>query len=211
MKEHGGHEREDDKLKQRQAAEVFRQGQQQLRKAQASVGEQAVAEYEACAQLFSEAISLRANHAQYYQARGRCFLALQQYARALADFGMCCRLDEHTARHFGHRGLCFRRLGRVEEALRDYDEALRLERVKAEKDPSETHQRQAAEYYFERALVHIDLEQYEKAIEGFTQALEKRLATPYKAFFHRGICYRRVGLISGWSYFGIHPEPERSH
>jgi hypothetical protein len=41
-------------------------------------------------------------------------------------------------------------------------------------------------------LVHIDLEQYEKAIEGFTQALEKRLATPYKAFFHRGICYRRV-------------------
>ncbi|CAL1153094.1 unnamed protein product [Cladocopium goreaui] len=181
---------------QRQAAEVFRQGQQQLRKAQASVGEQAVAEYEACAQLFSEAISLRANHAQYYQARGRCFLALQQYARALADFGMCCRLDEHTARHFGHRGLCFRRLGRVEEALRDYDEALRLERAKAEKDPSETHQRQAAEYYFERALVHIDLEQYEKAIEGFTQALEKRLATPYKAFFHRGICYRRVGLIS---------------
>ena len=38
-----------------------------------------------------------------------------RYARALADFGMCCRLDEHTARHFGHRGLCFRRLGRVED------------------------------------------------------------------------------------------------
>lgn len=204
MKEHGG-EREDDKVKQRQAAEVFRQGQQQLRKAQASVGDQALAEYESCAQLFSEAISLRPNHAQYYQARGRCFLAVQQYSRALADFGMCCRLDEHTARHFGHRGLCFRRLGRVEEALRDYDEALRLERAKAEKDPSETHQRQAAEYYFERALVHIDLEQYDKAIEGFTQALEKRLATPYKAFFSPWDL-----LPQSWTHFRVDTESEGS-
>lgn len=48
--------------------------------------------------------------------RGKCqyHCPLGRYARALADFGMCCRLDEHTARHFGHRGLCFRRLGRVE-------------------------------------------------------------------------------------------------
>lgn len=47
---------------------------------------------------------------------GKCqyHYPLGRYARALADFGMCCRLDEHTARHFGHRGLCFRRLGRVE-------------------------------------------------------------------------------------------------
>ncbi|CAJ1418378.1 unnamed protein product [Effrenium voratum] len=177
-------------MAQKQATDVFKQGQQQLKKAQAP------AEYEACAQLFSEAISLRPNHAQYYQARGRCYLAVQQYLRALADFGMCCRLEPGTARHFGHRGLCFRRLGRVEEALRDYDEALRLERAKADKDPSEAHQRQAAEYYFERALVHIDLEQYDRAIEGFTQALDKRLATPYKAFFHRGICFRRVGQIA---------------
>ena len=47
---------------------------------------------------------------------GKCHYhcPIGRYARALADFGMCCRLDEHTARHFGHRGLCFRRLGRVE-------------------------------------------------------------------------------------------------
>ncbi|CAE7275041.1 TTC6 [Symbiodinium pilosum] len=196
MKEHGGHEKEDEKVKQKQAAELFRQGQQQLRKAQAAVGDQAVVEYDACAQLFTEAISLRPHHAQYYQARGRCYIAVQQYLRALGDFVVCCRIEPGIARHFAHRGQCFRRLGRVEEALKDYDEALRLERIKAEKDPSETHQRQAAEYYFERALVHIDLEQYDKAIEGFSQALDKRLAAPYKAFFHRGICYRRVGQIA---------------
>ncbi|CAE7298236.1 SEC [Symbiodinium natans] len=196
MKEHGGHEKEDEKSKQKQAAELFRQGQQQLRKAQAAVGDQAVAEYDACSQLFTEAISLRPHHAQYYQARGRCYIAVQQYLRALGDFVVCCRLEPGIARHFAHRGQCFRRLGRVDEALKDYDEALRLERLKAEKDPSETHQRQAAEYYFERALVHIDLELYDKAIEGFSQALDKRLAAPYKAFFHRGICYRRVGQIA---------------
>lgn len=195
-KEHGGHEKDDDKIKMKRAQELFRQGQNQLRRAQASAGDQAVAEYEVCIQLFTEAISLRDKHAQYYQARGRCCVAVHQYQRALQDFSECCRQEPGVARHHGHRGLCFRRLGRVEEALKDYDVALGLERGKAEKDPSESHLRQAAEYFFERALVHIDLEQYEKAIDGFTQALDKRLAAPYKAYFHRGICYRRVGQLA---------------
>lgn len=193
MKELVTLEREDDKAKFKQAVEVFRLGQLQLRKAQACHGDEAIAEYEICAQTFAEAIALRPNHAQYYQARGRCFIAMHQYQRALADFSMCVRLDPSSARHFGQRGQCYRRLGRVEEALHDYDEALRLENSKHLKDPGEG--RQAAEYHYERALVHVDLEQYDKAIEGLGHALEKRLATAFKAYFHRGICYRKVGQL----------------
>eukprot|EP00438_Fugacium_kawagutii_P013266 Skav218297 [mRNA] locus=scaffold2388:98116:105063:+ [translate_table: standard] len=75
----------------------------------------------------------------------------------------------------------------------------------AQRKPSETTMKRFVLISVGR-LVHIDLAEYGKAIDGFTQALEKRLATPYKAqmvagsfgqaFFHRGICYRRVGRIS---------------
>mmetsp|Transcript_60465 Transcript_60465/g.141611 ORF Transcript_60465/g.141611 Transcript_60465/m.141611 type:complete len:681 (-) Transcript_60465:178-2220(-) len=191
MKEHGGHEKEDDKAR-KQGERLFKQGQLQIQKAKAAVGDQAVVEYDAAIRLFGEAISLRPDAVAYRQARGRCYIALQQYKLAHSDFVVCCKLEPGQARHFAHRGQCSRRLGDVNGALKDYDDAIR----KAEKDPSESHQRQAAEYYFERALVHIDLELYDKAIEGLTQALDKRLPAPYKAFFHRGICYRRVGQVA---------------
>jgi len=128
MKEHPEHEKDGDKARRQEAAEISRQGQAQLKRAQAFSGEQAVAEYEACAQIFSEAIALRHQHAPYYLQRGKCFLAMQQYQRALADFSMCVRIDPSLAKHYGHRGLCFRRLGRVEEALKDYDDALKIEK-----------------------------------------------------------------------------------
>jgi len=185
------HEKDDEKAKNKEAAEVFKQGQAHLKKAQVAQGEEAREAYETCIEILTKAILLRPNHAQYYQARGRCFVAIQQYQRALEDFSMCIRYDPDNARHYGQRGLCYRRLGRVENALRDYNDALRRE-----KDPGEGSQRQAAEYHFERALVYIDLEQYEDAIAGFGHALDKRLTSPFKAFFHRGICYRKVGKLA---------------
>jgi tetratricopeptide (TPR) repeat protein len=199
MKEHGAAEKRKQMAKLKQAAEVFRQGQAQLKRAQMAEGEQAQAELEACAGVLTEAIALRPGNALYYQTRGRCFLAMQQYQRALADFSMCVRIDPSTSRHFGQRGLCFRRLGRVEEALSDYDDALALEKLRPDGNSGDTHWRQAADYYFERALVHMDLEIYEKAIEGFGLALEKGFTVaglPYKAHFHRGICFRKLGRLT---------------
>mmetsp|Transcript_152680 Transcript_152680/g.489672 ORF Transcript_152680/g.489672 Transcript_152680/m.489672 type:complete len:700 (+) Transcript_152680:148-2247(+) len=183
-------DKDDEKQKNKQAAEVFKKGQAHLKKAQVASGEQAVQEYETCVKILSEAIQLRPTYPQYYQARGRCFVAMQQYQRAITDFGMCIKLDPENARHYGHRGLCYRRLGQVQEALEDYNGAL-----KREKDPGEMSQRQAAEYYFEKALVLIDQEKYEDAISAFGHAL-KRIASPFKAYFHQGICFRKVGKLT---------------
>ena len=51
------------------------------------------AEFETCSQLFTDAISLNSGKAAYYFSRGKCFLALHQYQRALFDFSMAIRLD----------------------------------------------------------------------------------------------------------------------
>lgn len=180
------HEKEDEKAKSKHAADLLRLGQAQFRKAQASQGDDAVAAYEECAKTIGEAIAAKPSEAKCFALRGRCFLALQQYQRALSDFSMAIRFESTVAKHFGLRGLCFKRLGRVEEALRDYEDAI----GKCGRDDKDL-----ANLLFERALVHIDLEQYDKAIEGFDTALEKKLQTPYKAHFHRGICYRKVGKL----------------
>mmetsp|Transcript_56726 Transcript_56726/g.164540 ORF Transcript_56726/g.164540 Transcript_56726/m.164540 type:complete len:697 (-) Transcript_56726:61-2151(-) len=185
-------EKDEEKQKMKQAAELFKQGQAHLKKVQHLQGDEAAAaEYEACVQLLSDAIALRPQHVQYYQTRGRCFKELKQYQRALDDFSICIRFDPENARHYHQRGLCYRKLERVEEALKDYNDAL-----KRDKDQGEGSQRQVAEYHFERALVFIDLGMYDDAIAGFGQALDKRIQHPYKAHLHRGICYRKVGKVS---------------
>jgi len=176
-------EKDEEKNRMKQAAELFKQGQAHLKKAQGLPSEQAAPEYTACAQIFSDAIALRPQHVQSFQLRGRCFMALEQHQRALDDFAMCIRLDPDTARHYALRGLCYRRLERVRPALNDYNDALKRDK-------------EAAEYHYERALVYIDLEMYDDAIAGFGQALDKRIGQPYKAHLHRGICHRRVGKVA---------------
>ncbi|CAK0895579.1 unnamed protein product, partial [Prorocentrum cordatum] len=208
MKEHA-REKDEHKAQQlKQAADLFRSAQAQFRRAQTAG---AAEEYAACVRALSEAIALRSNHAPYYQTRGRCYVEMQQYQLGLMDFSMCVRLEPETARHYGYRGFCYWRLGRDDEALRDYDAAIRLEakgekasaaappaekdKDAKEKPQAEAQPRMAAQYYFERAMVYTDREQYDKAVEGFQQAAEKRLPTPYKAYLHRGICLRKMDKL----------------
>lgn len=177
-----GSDQDVEKLRHKQAVEVHHQGLQQLKKAQMAQGEQAAVEFEACVRLFSQAVDHHPTKAQYYLSRGNCFMKMQQYQRALSDFSMCVRYDPSSAKNFGLRGQCYRRLGRAEDALRDYDEAIRMEKDRPE-------------YWFERSLVLMELEQYERAIDGFTKSLDHRLATPFKAYFNRGVCYRHTAQL----------------
>ena len=55
------------------------------------------ADYETCASLFTDAIALNNSKALYYFSRGKCFLALHQYQRALFDFSMALRLESGNA------------------------------------------------------------------------------------------------------------------
>lgn len=47
-------------------------------------------------------------------------------------------------------------------------------------------------YYFNRALVYERLENFEKAIEDYSQSVDLLKDPPlqYKAYFYRGNCYR---------------------
>jgi len=188
MKEHVGHEQDVEKAMQKRAADIHKQGVAQLKKAQAAQGvdqvasEQAMKGLEAATELFGQAIALQPNRPAYYLSRGNCFVKMQQYQLALADFAMCVRLDSSSPKHYGHRGNCFRRLGRCEDALRDYDEALKLEKDQPN-------------YWYERSLVLIELEEYQKAIDGFTKSLDLKLPAQYKAFFQRGVCHRKVNKL----------------
>lgn len=174
-------DKEDDKWKAKEATEFYRLGQQQMRKAQIAAPADQVAEYEAAIQLFNKAIAVRPTHPPYFLSRGKCCAAIQQYHRAQMDFSMCVRY-EPNAKHYGLRGQCLRRLQRLQDALRDYDEALRLESQKAE-------------WHFERALVYMDLEVYDKAIDGFWQALHRNFQDKFKPHYHRGICFRSIGQL----------------
>ncbi len=65
-------------------SEVGRQALAMLKKAGT------VKEYERCATLFTDAISMNPNKANYYFSRGKCFLALHQYQRALFGTAILC-------------------------------------------------------------------------------------------------------------------------
>jgi len=174
-------EKDEAKQKLKQAAELAKQGQAMLKKAETT------ADFEKCAQVFTDAISIRPDRPRpnYYFSRGRCFASMGHFQRALFDFSMAIRLDPAgpgVAKHYGNRGFCFRKLGRIEEALEDYNDALAYEK-------------ENAQHYYERALVFDDLEDYEAAIADFSQALEKRFANQFRAHFHRGICYRKTGKL----------------
>ncbi|CEL99774.1 unnamed protein product [Vitrella brassicaformis CCMP3155] len=169
----GGTQSDDGKVKARQAADLVKAAQTLIKKAQNQ------ADFEHIISILTDAITLRPNRAAYYFTRGRCFISMGQFQRALFDFSMAIRLESTVAKYYGSRGYCFRKLGRIQEALKDYNDAVRYEK-------------ENPEYYFSRALVYFDLEDFQTAINDFSQALDKRLSAPFKAFFHRGMCYRRV-------------------
>jgi Tetratricopeptide repeat. len=117
------------------------------------------ADYSHAADLFSDAIAIQ-TRAFLFFGRGKCFLALHQYQRALFDFSMSIRLESNTtstnsnvAKNIAYRGFCYRSLGRLGEALKDYKEAIRLGGDGA------------GGYYYERTVVYYDLLDFPNAIE----------------------------------------------
>jgi len=146
-------------------------------------------DYQVCVNLFTDAIAGNASKSTHFFSRGKCFLALHQYQRALFDFSMAIRLDSgggnNVAKHIGYRGYCYRSLGRLQESLKDYNEAIRIG------------QGDNAQYYYERALVYYDLEEYENCISDFTLGLEKKLSPQqsYQSHFYRGIAHRKINEL----------------
>jgi len=165
------------KSENKRASDLGKQAQALLRKGQSSQ------EFQTAAQLFSEAIGLKPRAALYF-GRGKCFLQLLQFHRAMFDFSMSIKI-EPSAKHFGSRGWCFRKLGRLNEALKDYTDALRLEKD----NPT---------FSFERGIVFFELGEHREAQEEFDHALEISGLSPgncARAFYYRGISFRKLGNL----------------
>uniref|UniRef100_A0A0G4IFW0 UDP-N-acetylglucosamine--peptide N-acetylglucosaminyltransferase SPINDLY n=1 Tax=Chromera velia CCMP2878 TaxID=1169474 RepID=A0A0G4IFW0_9ALVE len=147
---------------------------------------------EQCAQMLTEAISLRPSDGKYYFQRGKVYVEMTRFPQALFDYGMALRLEPANDRYFAARGYCFRKLRRVPEALMDYNDALRHNKDQTSHEALKNR----SEYHFSRALVYYDLKNFETAIQDFTAAIEKKLPKAHKAYHYRGICYRNIDRIT---------------
>ncbi|MDZ4869162.1 MAG: tetratricopeptide repeat protein [Alphaproteobacteria bacterium] len=95
-----------------------------------------------------------------YMHRGRAYLALSDYDRAIGDFSTAIKMDPGYADALSGRGLALAAKGRHDDAIDDYDRALE--------------QRPDAHDYFNRGHSHLKTERpnYRKAVANFDEALE---------------------------------------
>eukprot|EP00762_Andalucia_godoyi_P004738 ANDGO_03586.mRNA.1 UDP-N-acetylglucosamine--peptide N-acetylglucosaminyltransferase len=133
---------------------------------------------------FSKAIQLRPGNGKFFFARGNCYRTQEDFQRCLFDYTMAIRLDNTQSVYFAQRGAVFRLLERFEESLHDFEKAIELENGNGR-------------LYYQRALTYYDLADLDAAIRDHTRAIE--LMPPqflFKPLFHRGNCYREIGLFA---------------
>jgi lipoprotein NlpI len=94
--------------------------------------EQAAAAYAKGAREFPVALAHRAiaidpSNPKPYFFRGTLFEAMNNHARAVADFDACLKLDPKHADAYNHRGSEQFKLGNIKESLADFDQFLTLQ------------------------------------------------------------------------------------
>jgi tetratricopeptide (TPR) repeat protein len=105
-----------------------------------------------------EALRLKPDFAEAYKDRGNAYWNLNEYSRAIQDFGQALRLKPDFAEAYTGRGCAYNGLGQYSRAIQDLDQGLRLK-------PD------FAEAYNNRGFAYTKLGQYSRAIQDFDQAL----------------------------------------
>ena len=139
-------------------------------------------ELEECVDICTQCITLNSEALPHYQMRARAFFLLEQYQRSLFDYTMAVRMEPQNARNLAARSACYRKLGRFEEALQDISDS-----VKAEKDN--------ASFYFQRAEILMDQENYSNAIIDLNFALDYQAGSVAKFLLARGNCYMHTNKL----------------
>jgi tetratricopeptide (TPR) repeat protein len=103
---------------------------------------------------------------------------LQEYERAIEDFGRAIELNPEDATAYHNRGSTYGDLQEYEQAIEDYDRAIEL-------NP------EYATAYNNRGLAYAHLQEYERAIEDYGRAIEldPEDARPYLS---RGAAYAQL-------------------
>ena len=154
---------------------------------------------------FDVAIRLFADDSEAHKGRGKVHVELGDLESAVTDFGSAIRLAPQDPEPLRLRAAAYVELGRVEEAVRDLDGAIRLDRGDAESinarglaylelgEPEKalkdfataitTERTENARYYINQARAFLDLEDLEKAVEAYDNALvrDSRYRYMYRA------------------------------
>ena len=136
-----------------------------------------------------------------YYKRGKCYMMMHDYKRALYDLSAAIlnetrylsrqpysqiRSEGGLALFFMCGGQCNYYLGQYEEALAHYQIALTKDKDKGES--------LTGLIYYNKGLANASLMRYQEAIEDFEQSLEKTQESnkKYQAHFQLGVVQRRV-------------------
>jgi tetratricopeptide (TPR) repeat protein len=130
--------------------------------------------YAECINLLNRAIELKPDYAWAYIIRGRAYVALKEYQRAIEDYTWVI-LKLKIAAVYSNRGVAYHALKEYQQAIEDFTRAIKL-------DPK------IAVAYTNRGRAYYYLEEYQQAIEDFTRAIkiDPKNAT---AYFNRGLAY----------------------
>lgn len=135
-------------------------------------------DYDAAADLYTEAIRRNDTLCVAYHNRGRAYQALQKWDAALVDFNRAADLDPTVSDSLLQRGSLYHQLGNYERAIEDYNLALKTE--------------PGVEPLLGRAAVYLDSGQFEKAVIDLKQAAE--LQPDWKCLNNLGAAYFSLGL-----------------
>lgn len=134
----------------------------------------------------SKALGLKPTDKEAYLNRGLAAYRMGNPELAIADNTRVLELTPHDPRAYYNRGLAKVEQGAYREALVDYSEALR--------QLSPLDRTTIALIQNDRGVAHVMLQQYQPAIDAFTQAIQVD-AENTRAFFNRGCAYHQQGNI----------------
>lgn len=145
----------------------------------------------------------------YYLGRGRCYVKLGEYARALKDFDQAILLDYSNCNALINRAELHIQQNNIPKAVADYSSFLSIEKdsasvyVKRARLRITTNNPKSAledfnkaielapknpNYYFERAMLNYNTKEHSKALKDFTSAVELNNSFAM-AFYQRGLLY----------------------
>jgi tetratricopeptide (TPR) repeat protein len=138
--------------------------------------------YDLAIQDFNRAIALDPKYAQAYGSRGRVYRQLEKLQQSIADFERAIALDPERPWFYAQQGENYRDIEKYSYAIKLYNQALALE----------------PELFFwaygSRGYTYFRLRDYDRAIEDFTQAIER--APDYIwGYGQRGRVYRHLNIL----------------
>lgn len=134
--------------------------------------------WEKAVNLYTQAIDLAPDNAEYYKRRSVALYRLERYKEALRDDTKAIELDPSKPEYYDSRSITLHTMERYEEALQDDTKAIEL-------DPSRP------EYYKSRGITLYAMRRYEEALQDETMAIELDPSEP-NYYNSRGITFHEM-------------------